>query len=224
MSNKAADNQTKSNMSNKAADNMPSTVEQPTTDLFPEVTNVAEVQPKKVLFTPINAGDAEVGGGGALGDALVEMKTKNIGLYPVVLTAMNVKEYNNKIYLSSSSFTQILDDPQIPALKEYKKEISDGEGPLNQVTLHVDHSQPKDGTLENLLKWARNRKNDSSTFNCKVSMRVNEYTTNGDIDTHKQQFNQWVLNVGDGTLPAKKRKKKTRKRGLKSTRNSFLTW
>ncbi|GKF04173.1 nucleic acid-binding, OB-fold protein, partial [Tanacetum coccineum] len=73
-----------------------------------------------------------------------------------------------KIYLSSSSSTQILDDPHIPALKEFKKGISDGEGALDQVTVNVDHSQPKDGTLKNLLIWARNRKNDSSTFNCKV--------------------------------------------------------
>ncbi|GJS63719.1 ATP-dependent DNA helicase PIF1-like protein [Tanacetum coccineum] len=43
---------------------------------------------------------------------------------------------------------------------------------------------------------------------CKVftltrSMRVNEYSPNGEIDTAKQEFNQWVLAVGNGTLPAK---------------------
>ncbi|GJX74442.1 ATP-dependent DNA helicase PIF1-like protein [Tanacetum coccineum] len=35
------------------------------------------------------------------------------------------------------------------------------------------------------------------------SMRVNEYCANGEIDTSKQEFNCWVLAVGDGTLPAK---------------------
>ncbi|GKA09309.1 ATP-dependent DNA helicase PIF1-like protein [Tanacetum coccineum] len=35
------------------------------------------------------------------------------------------------------------------------------------------------------------------------SMRVNEYTSNGDIDTRKQTFNQWVLAVSDGKVPAK---------------------
>nr|GEW10380.1 hypothetical protein [Tanacetum cinerariifolium] len=83
---------------------------------------------------------------------------------------MNVKQYNTKTYLSSSSSTQILDDPHRPALKEFKKGISDGEGALNQVTMNVDHSQPKDGTFENMLIWAQNRKNDSSTFNCKVKI------------------------------------------------------
>ncbi|GKA23021.1 ATP-dependent DNA helicase PIF1, partial [Tanacetum coccineum] len=43
---------------------------------------------------------------------------------------------------------------------------------------------------------------------CKVfsltrSMRVNEYSNNGEVDTAKQEFNRWVLAVGDGTLPAK---------------------
>ncbi|GJY46561.1 ATP-dependent DNA helicase PIF1-like protein [Tanacetum coccineum] len=43
---------------------------------------------------------------------------------------------------------------------------------------------------------------------CKVfkltrNMRVNEYSANGGINTAKQEFNQWVLAVGDGTLPTK---------------------
>ncbi|GJU63952.1 helicase-like protein [Tanacetum coccineum] len=37
----------------------------------------------------------------------------------------------------------------------------------------------------------------------KQSMRVNEYTSNDDIDTRKQTFNQWVLAVGDGKVPAR---------------------
>ncbi|GJV79454.1 hypothetical protein Tco_1515324 [Tanacetum coccineum] len=40
----------------------------------------------------------------------------------------------------------------------------EGEGSLNQVAAHVDYSQPKDGTLENLLIWARNQKNDVRLF------------------------------------------------------------
>ncbi|GJZ77326.1 ATP-dependent DNA helicase PIF1-like protein [Tanacetum coccineum] len=34
-------------------------------------------------------------------------------------------------------------------------------------------------------------------------MRVNEYSANGEADTTKQEFNHWVLAVGDCTLPAK---------------------
>ncbi|GJW53523.1 ATP-dependent DNA helicase PIF1-like protein [Tanacetum coccineum] len=43
---------------------------------------------------------------------------------------------------------------------------------------------------------------------CKIftltrSMRVNKYCANGEIDTSKQEFNRWVLAVGDGTVQAK---------------------
>ncbi|GKE23945.1 ATP-dependent DNA helicase PIF1-like protein [Tanacetum coccineum] len=34
-------------------------------------------------------------------------------------------------------------------------------------------------------------------------MRVNEYNANRELDTRKQDFNQWVLAVGDGRVPAK---------------------
>ncbi|GJY03462.1 ATP-dependent DNA helicase PIF1-like protein [Tanacetum coccineum] len=36
-------------------------------------------------------------------------------------------------------------------------------------------------------------------------MRVNGYGCNGEIDNRKQDFNRWVLVVGDGKLPAKKK-------------------
>ncbi|GJT08975.1 reverse transcriptase domain-containing protein [Tanacetum coccineum] len=107
---------------------------------------------------------------GGLGDALIEKKTSNVGLYPVVLTAMNVKLYNNKLYLSSGSSSQILDDPQIPALRALRTQTSEDEVTLSQVAVHADYSQAKEGTLENLLIWARNRKNDTTTFKCKVKI------------------------------------------------------
>ncbi|GKB48808.1 ATP-dependent DNA helicase PIF1-like protein [Tanacetum coccineum] len=45
---------------------------------------------------------------------------------------------------------------------------------------------------------------------CKVftltrSMRVNEYLPNGVLDTSKQEFNRWVLAVGDGNVPTQKK-------------------
>nr|GEY79200.1 hypothetical protein [Tanacetum cinerariifolium] len=36
-------------------------------------------------------------------------------------------------------------------------------------------------------------------------MRVNEYFGNREINLRKQNFNRWVLVVGDGKLPAKKK-------------------
>ncbi|GJS28375.1 retrovirus-related pol polyprotein from transposon TNT 1-94 [Tanacetum coccineum] len=89
---------------------------------------------------------------GGLGDALIEKKTSNAGLYPVVMTVMNVKLYNSKEpcpYLFCSSEDEVT---------------------LSQDAVHADYSQAKEGTLENLLIWARNRKNDSTTFKCKVKI------------------------------------------------------
>ncbi|KAL6577819.1 hypothetical protein OROMI_010147 [Orobanche minor] len=88
---------------------------------------------------------------GSLGDVLIEKKIKSSGLHAVILTSVNAKLYNNKLYLSSSSSTLILDDAEIPAMKEFT-------------------SEARAGTLENLLIWARNRNNDSVTFNCKVKI------------------------------------------------------
>ncbi|GJR90541.1 zinc finger MYM-type protein 1-like protein [Tanacetum coccineum] len=66
--------------------------------------------------------------------------------------------HSYKLYLSSSSSTMIFDDVDIPALKTLRNENSGVES--KNPSLPVDHSQPKEGTLENLLMWARNQKND----------------------------------------------------------------
>ncbi|GKB18162.1 replication protein A 70 kDa DNA-binding subunit C-like protein [Tanacetum coccineum] len=91
---------------------------------------------------------------GGLGDVLIEKRTRHVGLYLIVLTTVTAKHYNNRLYLSSSSSTLILDDDEILAVKELKLENSGVE--LNKESLSA---KPKDGTLENLLMWVRNRKN-----------------------------------------------------------------
>nr|GEX12856.1 hypothetical protein [Tanacetum cinerariifolium] len=85
----------------------------------------------------------------SLGDVLIEKKTKQIGVCPVILSATCHKKYNNKVYLSSTSSTVIYDDDAIPMIKALEK--------ANSVVDHqtfgtsVDLSQPWAGTLENLL-------------------------------------------------------------------------
>ncbi|GKD71291.1 ATP-dependent DNA helicase PIF1-like protein [Tanacetum coccineum] len=61
---------------------------------------------------------------------------------------------------------------------------------------------------------------------CKVfmltrSMHVNEYACNGEIGNRKQDFNRWVLVVGDGKLPAKKRNQRMSQHGLRFQKNSL---
>ncbi|KAL6511289.1 hypothetical protein OROHE_020513 [Orobanche hederae] len=80
----------------------------------------------------------------------------------VTLTAVNPKLYNNKLYLSSSSSTIILDDGEIPSLKAEIHESME--------IIPAENFEARDGTLENLLIWARNRKNESVTFNCHVTI------------------------------------------------------
>ncbi|KAL6573204.1 hypothetical protein OROMI_012820 [Orobanche minor] len=59
---------------------------------------------------------------GSLGNVLIEKKIKSAGLHAVILTSVNAKLYNNKLYLSSSSSTLILDDAEIPTMKEFTSE------------------------------------------------------------------------------------------------------
>nr|GEV40443.1 hypothetical protein [Tanacetum cinerariifolium] len=59
---------------------------------------------------------------GELGDVLVEKKTKHAGVCAMVLTGMSGKEYNNKLYLSSTSFTVFYDDDDIPCLHELRED------------------------------------------------------------------------------------------------------
>ncbi|GJW12561.1 reverse transcriptase domain-containing protein [Tanacetum coccineum] len=85
---------------------------------------------------------------GGLGDVLVERKTKHVGMH--------------KLYLSISSLTLIYDDDDIPFLQKLNTENSSVKP--TKAALAANCSQPKEGTLENLLIWARNRKNNVCMF------------------------------------------------------------
>ncbi|GJV66229.1 hypothetical protein Tco_1477057 [Tanacetum coccineum] len=92
---------------------------------------------------------------GGLGDMLNEKRTRHTGLYPVVLTAVSVKLYNNRLYLSSKSSTLIVDDEKIHVLKRLKtddslvahfKEIPE---PLNSL---LDYSQSTTSRFRDQIK------------------------------------------------------------------------
>ncbi|GKC16555.1 hypothetical protein Tco_1013337 [Tanacetum coccineum] len=115
---------------------------------------------------------------GGLGDVLVERKTNHVGTCAVVLTAMSTKDYNNKLYLSSSSSTVIYDDDDIPCLQELKTKNSCIEP--TKAVLAADCSLPKEGTLENLLIWARNCKN--NLLKCSAESLMGADDERADVD------------------------------------------
>nr|GFC00895.1 hypothetical protein [Tanacetum cinerariifolium] len=61
---------------------------------------------------------------GSLGDVLIDKKTKQTCVCPVILSATCPKKYDNKVYLSSTSSTVIYDDDAIPVIKALKKSIT----------------------------------------------------------------------------------------------------
>ncbi|GJQ94209.1 hypothetical protein Tco_0005348 [Tanacetum coccineum] len=66
------------------------------------------------------------------------------------------------------------------------------------------HDRPRVGTRVFKLKLTELLPHKEPGFwGVPHSIRVNEYYANEEIDTRKQDFNKWVLAVGDGKLPAK---------------------
>ncbi|GJY32873.1 ATP-dependent DNA helicase PIF1-like protein [Tanacetum coccineum] len=107
---------------------------------------------------------------GGLGDMLIQKRTRRLGLYPVIITVVSVKLYNNRLYLSSTSSTLIIDDEKIPVLQRMKTDDRRVGVELTKEILHADNAAPKPGNLENLLMLAHNRKYDSATFLCEVKI------------------------------------------------------
>nr|GFA29524.1 hypothetical protein [Tanacetum cinerariifolium] len=64
---------------------------------------------------------------------------------------ISILQIPDRIYLSSSSSTLIMDDDSIPILNGME---------TSKPRLPADFSEAKASTLENLLMWGRNRKND----------------------------------------------------------------
>ncbi|GJS23494.1 nucleic acid-binding, OB-fold protein [Tanacetum coccineum] len=72
----------------------------------------------------------------------------------------------------------IFDDADIPAVKALITNMPASGEESKKLFVPVYHSAPREGTLENLLMWARNRKNDTAIFHCKVRI-ANVRTSKG---------------------------------------------
>ncbi|GKE13926.1 hypothetical protein Tco_1421503, partial [Tanacetum coccineum] len=92
---------------------------------------------------------------GGLGETLIEKRMRHVDSIDGITI---VSPFANRLYLSSSSSTLIINDDNIPELKQLKTDDSGVES--SKETLPVDFGEAKAETLENLLMWARNRKHD----------------------------------------------------------------
>ncbi|GKD11959.1 DNA helicase PIF1, ATP-dependent [Tanacetum coccineum] len=125
---------------------------------------------------------------GGVGDSLIEKKITHVKMCAIVLTLMTVKTYNNKLYLSSTSSTVIYDNDDIASLLVE---------PNNEIMM-VESSQPREGTVENLLLWAINRKNNMVTFQCKVMIEDIKIKS-GTVDYPILRYRLEVVVVDDTT-------------------------
>nr|GFA40762.1 hypothetical protein [Tanacetum cinerariifolium] len=69
---------------------------------------------------------------------------------------------------------------------------------------HLIMGNREDFRIQNYNLTNKIRRHDSPCGGFLRSMRVNEYTINEEIDTHRKKFNKWVLDVWDGIVKAKK--------------------
>ncbi|GKD63864.1 reverse transcriptase domain-containing protein [Tanacetum coccineum] len=62
--------------------------------------------------------------GDPLGSCLIDKRTSHVGMYLIVLMCLTMKQYNSRLYLSSTSSTLILDDEEIPEVKQLQADSS----------------------------------------------------------------------------------------------------
>ncbi|GKC72958.1 putative reverse transcriptase domain-containing protein [Tanacetum coccineum] len=115
---------------------------------------------------------------GELGDVLVEKKTKHAGVCAMVLTGMSGKEYNNKLYLSSTSSTVFCDNDDIPCLQELRAD--DSRAAPSKAPLPIDYRNLSlKGATRKLGKWvceACNRTVDYPVFRYMLEVVVADET------------------------------------------------
>nr|GEU58313.1 ATP-dependent DNA helicase PIF1-like [Tanacetum cinerariifolium] len=121
---------------------------------------------------------------GALGHKLIEKRTRHIRLYPIVITAVSVKLYYNRLYLSSTSSSLIIDDEKIPVLRRLKHDDSSVDYPVLRYRLEIKISDDTaevvvvlfDETATSLLKCSASAMVASQACVCTPSDLLDLYT------------------------------------------------
>ncbi|GKA45852.1 54S ribosomal protein L19, mitochondrial [Tanacetum coccineum] len=121
---------------------------------------------------------------GGVGDSLIEKKTAHVGMCTIVLTSMTVKTYNSKDICTLIGIYNLHHSIELKSVTTQYAIVYVSFCNKNMLTISInvydnlakpkkemmmaDSSQPREGTIENLLLWAKNRKNNAMTFQCKV--------------------------------------------------------
>ncbi|GJU64201.1 hypothetical protein Tco_1246036 [Tanacetum coccineum] len=108
-----------------------------------QLVEIDELEPTNNKFLIVEQIRVTLWGG--LGDTLIEKRIRHVGLYLIVITVMSVKLYNNRLYLSSTSSTLIVDDANIPLLMRLKTDDSLVDYPVIRYRLELEIS---DETVE----------------------------------------------------------------------------
>nr|GEX42552.1 hypothetical protein [Tanacetum cinerariifolium] len=95
-------------------------------------------------------------------ERVLDSRTAGVEVVASVVVGVGI----DKLYLSSTSSMVFCDDDDILCLQELRAD--DSRAAPSKAPLPIDCSQTREGTLENLLIWERNRQNNTATFHCKV--------------------------------------------------------
>nr|XP_043619724.1 uncharacterized protein LOC122591525 [Erigeron canadensis] len=134
-------------------------------DIIGYVTHVGEILTKSIgattlefNFTNERGRQVRVTLWGRLGTQMIKKKLENPDPYALILTAMSAKKYIGQLSVSSSSSTQLIDNDDIPVLKQFKTALSGRD--LSQIPVSNAQTIPRVNTLSELLDWGRMNKAD----------------------------------------------------------------
>nr|GEV62081.1 hypothetical protein [Tanacetum cinerariifolium] len=134
------------------------------------------VKPNKEEYRVIKDDNFMLEFNGSMTFIKVSVKADGFVRYPLKLVDLDAIEPTenkyliDKVYFSSTSSTMILDDVKILVIKALKDANCGME--LKNPYMPTDLTRPVKGTIENLLIWAQNRKNNVHSFISSVVWQV----------------------------------------------------
>ncbi|PWA54125.1 nucleic acid-binding, OB-fold protein [Artemisia annua] len=99
---------------------------------------------------------------------MVKMMSNHTGKYTIIPTSMSARYYNGQLGISSCSSTLILVSDDIPAIVNFKAQISNVNDDDDVVPISAENS--REGTLDELLALGCDRRKDANVFRCEAEI------------------------------------------------------